>query len=61
MTATVAMERQKAELNAEMGKWAVFQGRNLLRFVISGWPKMTQLFVGLTVFNTYAVYFCKKS
>lgn len=59
MTATVLLEEQTAELNAEVGPWAVFQGRNLLRFVISGWPKITQQFVGLTVFNTFAVYFCK--
>ncbi|TVY14735.1 General alpha-glucoside permease [Lachnellula arida] len=57
MTATVLLEQQTAELNAEVGPWAVFQGRNLLRFVISGWPKITQQFVGLTVFNTFAVYF----
>ncbi|TVY42986.1 Alpha-glucosides permease [Lachnellula occidentalis] len=57
MTATVLLEEQTAELNSEVGPWAVFQGRNLLRFVISGWPKITQQFVGLTVFNTFAVYF----
>lgn len=57
MTATVMIERQAAELHSELGMWAVFQGRNLLRFIISGWPKITQQFVGLTVFNTYAVYF----
>jgi hypothetical protein len=59
MTATVMIERQAAELNSELGQWAIFKGRNLLRFVIAGWPKITQQFVGLTVFNTYAVYFCK--
>lgn len=59
MTATIQIERQTAELNSEVGMWAVFQGRNLVRFIISGWPKITQQFVGLTVFNTFAVYFCK--
>jgi len=59
MTATVMIEEQTAELNKEVGPLAVFQGRNLIRFVISGWPKITQQFVGLTVFNTFAVYFCK--
>lgn len=39
--------------------WAVFKGRNLLRFIIAGWPKITQQFIGLSVFNTYATYFCK--
>lgn len=57
MVATVRIERQIAEQNKELGRWAVFQGRNLLRFIIAGWPKITQQFVGLTVFNTYAVYF----
>lgn len=59
MTATVAMERQQAERDSEEGMWAVFRGQNLLRFIISGWPKITQQFVGLAVFNTYATYFCK--
>jgi sugar porter (SP) family MFS transporter len=61
MTATVMIERQQAELNSELGQWAIFKGRNLLRFVIAGWPKITQQFVGLTVFNTYAVYFFQKA
>ena len=59
MTSTVRVERQTAEINKEVGSWAIFQGRNLLRFIIAGWPKITQQFVGLTVFNTFAVYFCK--
>ena len=58
MRATVANERNAAEVNSEQGMWAVFQGRNLIRFIISAWPKITQQFVGLTVFNTYATYFC---
>jgi len=57
MTATVMIERQTAEANSELGRWAVFQGRNLIRFLIAAWPKITQQFVGLTVFNTFAVYF----
>lgn len=61
MTATVALERQQAELSNELGPFAVFRGRNLLRFVISGWPKLTQQFVGLAVFNTYATYFCEST
>lgn len=59
MTATVNEERHMAEVNSETGRWAVFQGRNLLRFIIAGWSKITQQFVGLSVFNTYATYFCK--
>lgn len=61
MTATVALERQQAELSNELGPFAVFRGHNLLRFVISGWPKLTQQFVGLAVFNTYATYFCESA
>ncbi|KAM0550681.1 hypothetical protein ACHAPJ_008745 [Fusarium lateritium] len=57
MTSTLAVERQQAEQNSELGPWAVFKGRNLIRFIISGWPKVTQQFVGLAVFNTYATYF----
>nr|RBR01112.1 hypothetical protein FVER53263_10607 [Fusarium verticillioides] len=57
MTCTIALERQQAEQNSELGPWAVFKGRNLIRFIISGWPKITQQFVGLAVFNTYATYF----
>src|SRR3954471_13464751 len=59
MSATVMIERQTAEINSELGRWAVFQGRNRIRFLIAAWPKITQQFVGLTVFNTFAVYFCK--
>ncbi|KAI1846095.1 hypothetical protein JX266_007904 [Neoarthrinium moseri] len=57
MTATIAVERQAAEASKEIGAFAVFQGRNLIRFLIAGWPKVTQQFVGLAVFNTYATYF----
>ncbi|OKL57743.1 hypothetical protein UA08_06925 [Talaromyces atroroseus] len=57
MTATINEERRAAERNSEIGRWAIFRGRNLLRFIIAGWPKVTQQFVGLTVFNTYATYF----
>ncbi|KAF4499688.1 Major facilitator superfamily domain, general substrate transporter [Fusarium agapanthi] len=57
ITSTIALERQQAEQNSELGPWAVFKCRNLIRFIISGWPKITQQFVGLAVFNTYATYF----
>lgn len=58
MTATIAEERLVAERNSEEGTWAVFQGRNRLRFFIAAWPKIAQQLVGLSVFNTYATYFC---
>ncbi|KAK7415760.1 hypothetical protein QQX98_005673 [Neonectria punicea] len=57
MNATVMMERHIAKRDSKEGIWAVFQGRNLVRFIISAWPKITQQFVGLAVFNTYATYF----
>ncbi|CZS96291.1 probable maltose permease (MalP) [Rhynchosporium graminicola] len=57
MSATIEEERQLAEQNAELGPMAVFQGRNLIRFIIASWPKITQQLVGLSVFNTYATYF----
>jgi hypothetical protein len=59
MTTTVTQERILAEQNSNEGIWAVFKGRNLIRFVIASWPKIVQQFVGLSVFNTYATYFCK--
>lgn len=58
MTNTIKEERYLAERNSEEGQWAIFRGRNLIRFFIASWPKVTQQFVGLTVFNTYATYFC---
>jgi len=61
MDATVVEERRMAERNSEMGQMAVFKGRNLIRFLIASWPKITQQFVGLAVFNSYATYFCKSS
>ncbi|GES58542.1 major facilitator superfamily domain, general substrate transporter [Aspergillus terreus] len=57
MTATIQEERQTARENAQEGPWSVFYGRNFIRFIIAAWPKITQQFVGLTVFNTFATYF----
>lgn len=59
MTATIAEERHIAKRDQQEGMFAVFQGRNSIRFLIASWPKVTQKFVGLSVFNTYATYFCK--
>lgn len=58
MSATVQEERRIARRDAQEGLFAAFHGRNLLRFTIAAWPKITQLLVGLTVFNSYATYFC---
>ncbi|KAF4176555.1 hypothetical protein CNMCM8927_000729 [Aspergillus lentulus] len=57
MAATVAEERRIAKENSQEGMWGIFRGRNGIRFIIAAWPKLTQQFVGLSVFNTYAVYF----
>jgi MFS transporter, SP family, general alpha glucoside:H+ symporter len=59
MTATIQEERDLAKTLAQDGRWAIFQGRNLIRFFIASWPKVTQQFVGLSVFNTYSTYFCR--
>lgn len=59
MTATIEEERYIAQRDSQEGMWAIFRGRNLLRFLIASWPKITQQLVGLSVFNTYATYFCK--
>lgn len=61
MNATIAQEIAIAERNSEEGAWAVFKGRNFMRFIIAAWPKIAQQFVGLAVFNTYATYFCTPS
>lgn len=57
MTNTIKEERYLAEQNSEEGQWAIFRGRNLIRFFIAAWPKIVQQLVGLSVFNTYATYF----
>ncbi|KAL5357702.1 general substrate transporter [Aspergillus floccosus] len=57
MTTTIQEERQIAKENSQEGPWSVFYGRNFIRFIIAAWPKITQQFVGLTVFNTFATYF----
>lgn len=59
MSATIEEERAIAKRDSHEGLWAVFKGRNLLRFFIAAWPKITQQFVGLSVFNTYSTYFCR--
>jgi len=59
MTTTIAEERDSAKRDQQEGMWAVFRGRNGIRFLIAAWPKITQQLVGLSVFNTYATYFCK--
>lgn len=60
MNNTIEEERHLAKESSQEGFFCVFQGQNLIRFIISAWPKITQQLVGLTVFNTYATYFCKQ-
>lgn len=60
MTATIEEERYTAKRDSQEGIWAVFKGQNLIRFLIASWPKIVQQFVGLSVFNTFATYFCEK-
>ncbi|KAH8585911.1 general substrate transporter [Bisporella sp. PMI_857] len=57
MNTTIEGERYIAKRDAQEGQFEIFRGRNLLRFIIAGWPKITQQLVGLTVFNTYSTYF----
>lgn len=59
MIATVEEEQFLAREKAQEGQWEIFRGRNLIRFIIASWPKITQQLVGLSVFNTYATYFCQ--
>lgn len=59
MHATVNHELSTASKESQVGPWAVFKGRNFIRFIIASWPKIAQQLVGLTVFNTYSTYFCK--
>lgn len=61
MTATVEEERHIAKESSQEGLFSIFYGRNILRFLIAAWPKITQQLVGLTVFNTFATYFCKRT
>lgn len=58
MTTTIEEERYLAKQKSQEGIWAVVRGRNLLRSLIAAWPKIVQQLVGLSVFNTYATYFC---
>jgi SP family general alpha glucoside:H+ symporter-like MFS transporter len=59
MVATIEEEKRAAQRTNELGEWAIFKRTNLWRLLIASWPKVTQQFVGLTVFNTYSTYFCK--
>lgn len=59
MKNTVAEQRRRSSYEGSIPMTAIFQGLNLKRLVIALWPKLTQQFVGLSVFNSYAAYFCE--
>jgi SP family general alpha glucoside:H+ symporter-like MFS transporter len=59
MEATIAEERRIASETSSMGFLALFKGTNGWRLLIACWPKVTQQFVGLTIFNSYSTYFCE--
>lgn len=58
MVATVEEERRLAIENKNMGLFSVLRGQHGWRLLIASWPKVTQQFVGLSVFNSYSTYFC---
>ena len=59
MQATLEAERKIAAEGKSIHGLEIFQGTLGWRFLIAGWPKIMQQLVGLTVFNSYATYFCK--
>jgi len=59
MQATLDAERKMAADGKSIHGLEIFQGTLGWRFLIAGWPKITQQLVGLTVFNNYATYFCE--
>jgi hypothetical protein len=61
MVNTVAEQRKRAECDKAVPWTAIFRGLNRKRLIIALWPKLTQQFVGLSVFNSYAAYFCECS
>jgi len=59
MVNTVEQQRMRAEYKKALPWTAIFKGQNGKRLIIALWPKLTQQFVGLSVFNSYAAYFCE--
>ncbi|KAL5328254.1 hypothetical protein ACEPPN_001752 [Leptodophora sp. 'Broadleaf-Isolate-01'] len=59
----INIEHERAEANEQKGvKWyAIFQGRDRLRTIISAWPLLTQQFIGLGVFFGYGTYFFQQA
>jgi SP family general alpha glucoside:H+ symporter-like MFS transporter len=61
MKNTVDEQRRRSKYEGSIPVRAIFQGLNGKRLIIALWPKLTQQFVGLSVFNSYAAYFCEFS
>jgi len=59
MQNTIAEQRHRAGETGQMPLKRIFMGLNGKRLIIALWPKLCQQFVGLSVFNNYATYFCE--
>lgn len=61
MRNTIDEQRARAQSLGAIPLRMIFQGLNGKRLLIALWPKMQQQFVGLSVFNNYATYFCEST
>lgn len=59
MQNTIAEQRHRAGESGQIPLRRIFMGLNGKRLIIALWPKLCQQFVGLSVFNNYATYFCE--
>jgi SP family general alpha glucoside:H+ symporter-like MFS transporter len=59
MRNTIDEQRARAHQQGAMPLKMLFMGLNGKRLLIALWPKLCQQFVGLSVFNNYATYFCE--
>lgn len=59
MRNTIDEQRARAHHVGKIPLKMIFMGMNGKRLLIALWPKMCQQFVGLSVFNNYATYFCE--
>lgn len=58
MRNTIDEQRARAQQTGPIPLKMIFRGLNGKRLIIALWPKLQQQFVGLSVFNNYATYFC---
>ena len=61
MRNTIDEQRARAQQTGPIPLKMIFRGLNGKRLIIALWPKLCQQFVGLSVFNNYATYFCEFS